>query len=487
MKKFFRYIVLCFMIGVSSFHALSQNITYTFPSDSISFSFKENSIYQNLWRNGVLVSSFPINDSDSVFISFNEIKYIEEEDGIGMISSRGDYAYMELSSDYQYHILTLGVSSEENNKRYIFFDFENNLPVYYIDSSGNVFDIMQIDNEISYIVNIKTGSTYILNHKNNNTYNSKFHSSTESLQNLLFDCIAAAQNIGNTVNDTFDNILNNLTDGKINSTDIDNVKDIFDFLKNIANILNGYNALRSMLNMEFFSNTHVSTGEAEVSSLNAQLHASISNLPTDKCTYSRSFRYEKIVDHNYILFLNVSDFNNKKTYQKTIASNGDYVFPYTCSQYNHGYFYEAFLGLKVTLEIDMDVLYEECKQDWPPRTPIPTGKKYVTRGWAMSGGIRNFKTDVPNICGNWNAVWYTTPPNAKLLTMSLSSNGTCSQTYYYANRGENVTYECSYSYNYPTLTLYKDNGDIQNWEVCDYLENTMTLKASDGFCYYLKK
>lgn len=485
MKKFLLYLVLCFIIGVNSFHALSQNKTYAFPRDSISFSVKENSIYQDLWRNNVLVSSNPINDLDSVFISFNEITYLEEEDGIGMMSSSGDYAYMDLSSDYQYYILTVGLSSE-NNKRHIFFDIENNLPVYYIDSSSNIFEIIPIDNEVTYIVNTKSGSTYILNHKNT-TYKSKSYSSTESLQNFLFDCIAAAQNIGNAVNDTFDDILENLTDGKINSADIDNVKDIFDFLKNTANIPSAINALRSMLNMEFFGNTHVSTDEAEVSLLNAQLHASVSNLPTDKCTYSRSFRYEKVIDHDYILFLNVSDFNDNNSYQKSIASNGDYVFPYTGSLYNHGYFYEAYLGLKVTLEIDMEVLYEECKRDWPPSSPIPTGKKYVTRGWAMSGGIRNFKTEVPNICGNWNAVWHTTPPNAKLLTMSLYSNGTCSQTYYYANRGENITYECTYSYNYPTLTLYKDNGDIQNWEVCDYLENSMTLKASDGFCYYLNK
>lgn len=123
-------------------------------------------------------------------------------------------------------------------------------------------------------------------------------------------------------------------------------------------------------------------------------------------------------------------------------------------------------------------------------SPLPVISHVAFRsGQALSmpGGTRNFKTESPNICGNWNAVWHTTPPNAKLLTMSISENGSCTQTYYYANRGENVTYTCNYVYNYPTLTLNKDNGDVQHWEITDYTPNSMTLQASDGFCYYLSK
>lgn len=103
------------------------------------------------------------------------------------------------------------------------------------------------------------------------------------------------------------------------------------------------------------------------------------------------------------------------------------------------------------------------------------------------GEKHEFTTEYPNICGNWTAVWHTTPPNAKLLTMSLDENLKCTQTYYYANRGENVTYTCDYSYAYPILTLYKDNGDTQHWEIAEITASKMTLRAADGFCYYLSK
>lgn len=107
------------------------------------------------------------------------------------------------------------------------------------------------------------------------------------------------------------------------------------------------------------------------------------------------------------------------------------------------------------------------------------------------GEIKSFTTDkeddVP-IYGTWSCIWYDTPPNAKLLTMKLNENGTMSQTYYYANRGTNVTYSCTYEYTGNTLVFYKDNGDIQYWNVTTLDEHNLIISATDdGFTYYFKR
>jgi len=466
---------------------LSQNVTYTLPSDSISFSTNNGILLQNLWRNGTIKKSQPVNVSDSIVVSFNQIECIEGNDCAAIVSSLGDFAYLDISSASQYYVLSIGSSEDEQLRRYLFFDPSNNQPLYYIDSSNTLYNIISIENDLYYIINTDSGETFLLNNLNSLKKMRAFSTIEESLQDLLFDFVATAQNIGNTINDSIDDTVENITDGKFNSSDISNAKDIIDFLRNISNIPNALKALISIGNIEFFGNVHLSTGIADVYMLNAQLHASISNLPANQCSFSPSFRYERVADYEYTLHMDVYDYNGRTTYQKSISSDGDYTFSHDCSKYNHGYFFESKLALSVTVETDMDALYEFCKQDWPPQTPKPTGKRYRKTGWIINGGTRNFKTDAPDICGSWSAVWHTTPPNAKLLTMILTEDGTCTQTYYYANRGENVTYTCNYTYNYPTLILNKSNGDIQYWEVTDYTPNSMTLTASDGFCYFLSK
>ncbi len=91
------------------------------------------------------------------------------------------------------------------------------------------------------------------------------------------------------------------------------------------------------------------------------------------------------------------------------------------------------------------------------------------------------------IFGSYRCVWNTTPPNAKLLTMVLREDYTMSQTYYYANRDENVTYNCTFSRDGDTLTMYKDNGDTQNWHIDELTDYTLVISQPDGFAYHLVK
>jgi len=101
------------------------------------------------------------------------------------------------------------------------------------------------------------------------------------------------------------------------------------------------------------------------------------------------------------------------------------------------------------------------------------------------GETDSFTTDEEEapIFGHWKCVWTQTPPNAKLLHMTLNENYTMSQTYYYANRGTNVTYSCTFSYNGDSLTFYKDNGDTQHWTVSILNEHNLSIVASNGFTY----
>lgn len=107
------------------------------------------------------------------------------------------------------------------------------------------------------------------------------------------------------------------------------------------------------------------------------------------------------------------------------------------------------------------------------------------------GKVKSFTTteeDDALIYGTWSCVWYETPPNAKLLTMTLNENRTMSQTYYYANKGANVTYSCTFDYTGNTLVFYKDNGDTQYWDVSSLDEHNLIITAKDnGFKYYFKR
>ena len=103
-----------------------------------------------------------------------------------------------------------------------------------------------------------------------------------------------------------------------------------------------------------------------------------------------------------------------------------------------------------------------------------------------NGETLNFKT-FGEVFGSWTCVWHTSPPNAKLLSMNLNKDYTMSQTYYYANRGETITYSCTYTIDENTLTFYKDNGDIQKWHIDELTNNSLIISQSDGFTYYFVK
>lgn len=89
------------------------------------------------------------------------------------------------------------------------------------------------------------------------------------------------------------------------------------------------------------------------------------------------------------------------------------------------------------------------------------------------------------VFGNYRCVWNTTPPNAKLLYMSLNEDYTMQQTYYYANRDENVTYTSTFEKTDSELIFHKSNGEHQVWHIDELTESTLVISQSDGFTYYL--
>lgn len=94
------------------------------------------------------------------------------------------------------------------------------------------------------------------------------------------------------------------------------------------------------------------------------------------------------------------------------------------------------------------------------------------------------ESDEVSIFGHWTCVWNTTPPNAKLLRMTLGSNYTMAQTYYYANKGKNISYHHRFSYSGSELVFYKSNGDVQTWYVNTLTRNSLVITAAnDGFTY----
>lgn len=92
-------------------------------------------------------------------------------------------------------------------------------------------------------------------------------------------------------------------------------------------------------------------------------------------------------------------------------------------------------------------------------------------------------TTLASVFGQWTCVWNTTPPNAKLITMTLNSDYTMSQTYYYANRQEYVTYNCTFSLNDDTLVFHKSDGDEQIWHIDEATDDSLIISQSDGFTY----
>lgn len=123
-------------------------------------------------------------------------------------------------------------------------------------------------------------------------------------------------------------------------------------------------------------------------------------------------------------------------------------------------------------------------------TGLDSKGNYTVRPLVKTMGVEmvaepSYDLDEIPIFGKYTCVWNTTPPNAKLLSMSLNEDYTMSQTYYYANRNENVTYSCTFSWDDDILTMYKDNGDVQKWHIDELTENTLVIRQSDGFTYHL--
>ena len=89
------------------------------------------------------------------------------------------------------------------------------------------------------------------------------------------------------------------------------------------------------------------------------------------------------------------------------------------------------------------------------------------------------------IFGSWTCVWYTTPPDVKLLHMTLNPDYTMSQLYYYGYKGENVLHSGStFSVSGSKITFYKTNGDVQHWIIDHLSSNSLSIVAtSDGFVY----
>lgn len=107
-------------------------------------------------------------------------------------------------------------------------------------------------------------------------------------------------------------------------------------------------------------------------------------------------------------------------------------------------------------------------------------------GETYYGETEEFTTEEEEapIFGRWECVWTQTPPNAKLLYMTLNEDFTMSQTYYYADRDTNETYSrTTFSYDGDTLIFYKENGDTQYWNVSVLTEHNLSIVASDGFTY----
>ena len=71
--------------------------------------------------------------------------------------------------------------------------------------------------------------------------------------------------------------------------------------------------------------------------------------------------------------------------------------------------------------------------------------------------------------------------------MVLYENYMLSQTYYYANRGETVTYHSYFAWEDDYLIIYKDNGDTQIWHIDELTEQSLVISQSDGFTYNLRR
>lgn len=142
------------------------------------------------------------------------------------------------------------------------------------------------------------------------------------------------------------------------------------------------------------------------------------------------------------------------------------------------YYYNNYIGPSSTLSANF--------------TGLPEWGNFKVRPVVKSMGVEMVADPVYDIVeipifGSYTCIWNTTPPNAKLLSMVLYENYILSQTYYYANRGETVTYSSPFAWEDDYLIIYKDNGDTQIWHIDELTEQALVISQPDGFTYNLRR
>lgn len=162
--------------------------------------------------------------------------------------------------------------------------------------------------------------------------------------------------------------------------------------------------------------------------------------------------------------------------------------------------YPCGIGMAITNNNDKSVKTDYNFQDYvgPSSTlsanftGLPEWGNFKVRPVVNSMGVEMVADPVFDIVeipifGSYTCIWNTTPPNAKLLSMVLYENYMLSQTYYYANRGETVTYHSYFAWEDDYLIIYKDNGDTQIWHIDELTEQSLVISQSDGFTYNLRR
>lgn len=452
-------------------------------NDSITYQINDNDITECHWHDGKIVQQRHISEGDSINILFNRISYASDSTRFVIKSSMGAYAILEDRGESS--ICCIGIG---DNRRYLLKDSLDEYQLF-IDKDGISHSINKIDDNVYILKNSSTGHEILVNLNNAHKTRAFTRGLVTNFWGDVFDTtVASILDISHALDDTVSEIVELLSQGKIDSNTFENTKSIIDGVTDLSDVMSVYETAKTLQSFNFFNDTYLTTGNSNIDGLNADLGAIVKNYNPEKCYLSLNPLYERLASYRYefgmMVFQGVPYISKQDRIKRSITASGIYSFNYKCAEYDQRYFYAPYLSISVEVELDMDALYLAHKRNWPLNVPIPSGKRIVSRNYEIRGDFENFKTESPDITGTWSARWLTTPPNAKLLTMSLSS-GVCTQTYYYANRDANVTYSCSYTYDYPYLTLFKSNGDVQVWKICDYTNKSMTLKAEDGFCYYL--
>ncbi len=97
-------------------------------------------------------------------------------------------------------------------------------------------------------------------------------------------------------------------------------------------------------------------------------------------------------------------------------------------------------------------------------------------------------TQMSTILGSWACDWTGhIPPNIKLLSISIGTDGSIKKDYLYQDDNEYKTYIGRYAYEGDILTFYQTNGIVQVWRVDLLNENRLRIVASDGFSYNFKR